>query len=519
MDEREISFNLVDKPWLPCVTLDGEHRFLSLKDVFDRAHELRGFVAEHPLTMPSLMGILHCIIYRAMDGPKGIKQWAALLNVGRFGPEIQVYLKKWNSHFDLFSVEAPFYQAPDLTILDKDGKPSCGVPITTIVQQLSSGNNKTVFDHTLDSNGPSLTPAESAIALITIQGSGLQGTNNKTTNKFGLQKSFSDAQLINGSVLFLKGRSLYETIVLNLLPRTGNSPIPNSSSDCPVWELSPDVPCQSGNITLRGYLHLLTPLCRHIRLIPEIDSGEVVVKWIYIAQGETFRVRDPRFAYSKPKEEGRDSLPRKMQVSRAIWRDSEALFGLGDNRPHPFANIANAMDLNVIPHDGVRKYICTAHGIINKNAKIFDWRTDHLQVPPSIFVDKQAVKFLLDGVVLAEDVAKHITEAIKKAASIILPKAKDDRKNLIKHMSENAKAFYWQELDLPFQDFLLSLPDDGSSLRKWFKIVRERAENALISEFNTMSYDLVRHGQAWVVAETTLTGLLSKLGRKKGVIQ
>jgi CRISPR system Cascade subunit CasA len=517
MDEKDISFNLVDKPWVPCVSLDGEYRPLSLKDVFDHAHELRGFAAEHPLTIPALMGILHCIIYRAIDGPKDVRQWAALLNAGKFGPEIQAYIKKWHPRFDLFSVRTPFYQTTGLTTL-ANGKPSGGVPITTIVQQLSSGNNKTVFDHTFDSDGHTSTPEESALALITIQNAGLRGTNKKTTNVFGYQESFSDAQLVNGSVLLLKGHTLYETIILNLLPRTGNSPIPNSPIDCPVWELSSDAPPQSGNTSIRGYLHLLTPLCRHIRLIPEIDGGEVVVKRIHIAQGEAFRVKDPRFAYSTLKEEGRYSLPRKMQSSRAIWRDSEALFGFGDNRPGPFVNIADAMNFEVIRRDSFKKYVCTAHGMMTKNAKISDWRTDHLQVPASVFVDTRAVHALLEGVGLAEDVAKHIAEAIKKAAIVILPKAKDDRKNLVKHMSENSRTFYWQELDLPFQDFLLSLPDDGSTLRKWFKIVRQHAENALTFEFKTMSYDLSRHGQAWVVAETKLASLLNKTGKNKGVI-
>jgi hypothetical protein len=177
------------------------------------------------------------------------------------------------------------------------------------------------------------------------------------------------------------------------------------------------------------------------------------------------------------------------------------------------------MNLDVIPHDTAKKYVCTAHGMMNRNAKISDWRTDHLQVPASIFVDKRAVHAMLKGVDLAEDVAKHIGEAVAKAAAIILPIAKDDRKNLIKNMSENSRALYWQELDLAFQDFLLSLPDDGTAIKEWFTILKKRAQSALTFEFETMTFDLSRHGQAWVAAETKLTSLINKTAKKKGVIQ
>lgn len=85
-------------------------------------------------------------------------------------------------------------------------------------------------------------------------------------------------------------------------------------------------------------------------------------------------------------------------------------------------------------------------------------------------------------------------------------------------MSENSKAFYWQEVDLPFQGFVLSLPDDGSALKKWFSILRKSAENALTSEFTTMSFDPSRHAQAWVEAERILSSLLAKIGKKKGVM-
>jgi CRISPR system Cascade subunit CasA len=517
MNNEGISFNLVEKPWVPCIKLNGDPITLSLKDVFNQAHELREFTTEHPLTISALMGILHCVIYRATDGPKDTKQWAAMLKTDRFGTDIQDYLTKQRDRFDLFSPHAPFYQTTNLASLEKNDKLAENVLITKMVQQLASGNNKTVFDHTLDRDATSLTPAETVLALITFQNAALRGLISKKNKK---EITGSDAQLSNGMVIMLKGRTLFDMIMLNLLPRKSNDPVPSTKEDCAVWDLDPKTEPVTGVVSIHGYMHLLTPKCRHILLIPEIDGGKVVVRRMHIAQGEVFRVRkDPRFAYSKPKEEGRDGLPRKMQSSRVLWRDSEALFGLGENRPQVLANIAAAMDNGFIPYDRFVKHVCIAYGMISKKAKISDWRNDRLQVPASIFIDKQAVGTLLSGVDIAEDIANHIGSAISKAVSIIMPKAKDDRKKLIKQMSENSKAFYWQEIDLPFQRFILALPDDGSAFKNWFSVLQDCAETALRSEFETMNFDFSRHMQAWVKADEYLNGAINKLRKQKGVMQ
>jgi hypothetical protein len=208
-----------------------------------------------------------------------------------------------------------------------------------------------------------------------------------------------------------------------------------------------------------------------------------------------------------------------MQSSRVLWRDSEALFGLGDNRPQVFVNIGYAMETGLVTCDRFVKYVCSAHGMISKNAKISDWRSEHLQVPASIFNEKETVEMLLAGVDVAEIIAKHIGTAIAKAASVLLPKAKDDRKELINHMADNAKAFYWQGINLPFQRFILALPDDGSAFKEWFSVSRKYAETAVRSEFETMNFDFSRHMEAWVKADENLKSAINRLGKQKGVIQ
>lgn len=522
MNKEDVSFNLISEPWISCITLGGKPVSLSLKEIFDQAHELREFDFEHPLTTPALMGILHCIIYRATAGPKDIPRWSAMWKEGRFGANIQDYLKAQSiySRFDLFSPIAPFYQTKNLASLDAAAKLAQNLPVVRIVQQLASGNNRTVFDHTLDRDTVSLAPAQAALALITYQNAALQGLISKKNKK---EITGRDAQLSTGMVIMLKGRNLFDMIMLNLLPRKDNYPIPSTKEDGPVWDLDPKAGPSVGVVSVRGYMHLLTPQCRHILLKPEItDSGQATVRWLDMAQGEAFRIRkDTRFVYDKPKREGYDGLPKKMQSSRILWRDSEALFGMEENRPEAITNVASAMEKGFIAADRLIKYVCSAHGMVSKNAKISDWRTDRLQVPASIFVNKQAVQELLTGIDIAEKVASHMETAIKKAAFVILPgakKAKDDRKKLIKYMLQDTETFYWQRLDLPFYDFVLSLPDEGSALKDWFSILRKNAENALTSEFETMSFDPVRHMPAWVKAEETLKNAIDKTGKQKGVI-
>ncbi len=67
-------FNLVDKPWIPCIRQDGQVVELSLRDTLAQAHTLRELGGESPLVTVALHRLLLAILHRVY-GPQGYDAW------------------------------------------------------------------------------------------------------------------------------------------------------------------------------------------------------------------------------------------------------------------------------------------------------------------------------------------------------------------------------------------------------------------------------------------------------------
>src|SRR5579875_3851362 len=149
------NFNLLDEPWVPCVMADGSAQELSLADALLRAHEVRELFDESPLVTVALHRLLLAILHRNF-GPASIGEWFQLWRRGRWNEEtLKAYFTRWHERFELFHPERPFYQMPEAPSLPYE-------PITVLFQELSSGNNPTLFDHSLDRGGVSVSPALAA---------------------------------------------------------------------------------------------------------------------------------------------------------------------------------------------------------------------------------------------------------------------------------------------------------------------------------------------------------------------
>ena len=77
------SFNLIDKPWIPCLTPDGERVELGLRDMLVQAHKLREIYGDTPLETASLHRLLLAVLHRVF-GPKKPSVWKSLWGQERF---------------------------------------------------------------------------------------------------------------------------------------------------------------------------------------------------------------------------------------------------------------------------------------------------------------------------------------------------------------------------------------------------------------------------------------------------
>ncbi|MGD9161739.1 MAG: type I-E CRISPR-associated protein Cse1/CasA, partial [Desulfobacteraceae bacterium] len=479
------TFNLINKPWIPCINNQGQRDVLSWQEMFERAHDLKGIETDSPLNTAALYRLSLAIIHRAVRGPKTMADWYNLWKLGRFSDApIIDYLKQWKPWFDIFSDRYPFYQTPEFKT---DNPP---LPISKLTIELASKNNKTLFDHSMDENPPFFTPQEAANSLITAQMYSLGGGKGPKSSLFDKHPNYASCFLANGVLALLKGNSLFETLMLNLIIYTESEPVPCSDYDLPVWEREDSRERKPGVYAPDGYIHLLTWRNRHILLIPEFDNGQIVVRRMYYGQAESLtkkNVREPMFVYPK------SGKPLALSANRALWRDSSSLFAFNNaedtSRPYAFRNAAQALEADWIPAE--QSMSCMVFGIASDQGNPLIWRREDLPISPKILTDEELPFIIKTALDFADKMGKVLKDAIGKFATIVLTekKRKVDSKERGKYIkSLGTEDYYWDSIELPFRG-LLSQLFKSNDLSEW-KL--KTTKNARIAFINTTENSLTR---------------------------
>ena len=236
------TFNLIDEPWLPVTRKDGTTEELGLKQLLAEAHELDRIDLETPDVIAGVWKILLAILHRAYQGPQDLKEWKAIWKAGHFSlAKVKAYLEEWRPRFDLWDAKHPFLQDPTL-----EGE-QCSISRLLVLR--AKENNGTLFDHTQDDDGLTLSVAEAARALVGAQHFALGG-RIKGSKDSGVANPSATAAFI-----LLSGDTVFETLCLNLCVYDGTRPIPSSAKDAPCWEQEVT---KAGRRQERGHLDLLT---------------------------------------------------------------------------------------------------------------------------------------------------------------------------------------------------------------------------------------------------------------------
>ncbi len=466
------TFDLIHEPWIPCVEQDGHPVELGLREALTRAHELREVGGDSPLVTAALYRLLLAILHRVF-GPAGYDAWADLWSAGRFDPDaLDAYFTQWQERFDLFHPTRPFYQAADARVKPKS--------LTSLVHDVASGNNATLFDHHTDASGLTLEPAQAARALIALQAFGLAGLS-------GLPQKFTDAPCARGIVFLVQGDTLAETLLLNMIRYDANHPLPRRPDDRPAWEM--DDPFQDERMTPRGYLDYLTWQGRRILLLPEGDNeGALLIHSMTLAPGLRLAegIADPMKPYRR--DEKRGLLPLRFNENRALWRDSATLFQLDSaesHTPRAFAWLAELMNEGLLSPNA-RSTL--ALGMANDQAKVEFYRTEHLPLPLAYLQDQQLLNTLRDDVLgVAENVARQLWGAARTMATFTLTPEADDEsvhqpapEDLSRVMAPwGIERRYWSRLEVPFRLALESLPlRHAETLLEWQQVLRRIAWDA-----------------------------------------
>ena len=501
------TFNLIDQPWIPCVDVDLRPIEVSLRELLVDAHRIRTIAAETPLMNAAILPIALAVLHRVF-GPAKSADWEDLWEGSAFPAEpLDGYFMQWYDRFDLFHPERPFYQVADERLGNK------------LIMHLadSSGGAGTLFRHDNEISPPIFTPAQAAMKLLTAQSFRLGGgISGKPT------PNFVDSHWTRGILFFAVGRTLFETLMLNLLPYPSKSIMPQTPEDRPFWEA--DDPFQGRkprkemlHLAPKGYLDYLTWQTNHVLLLPEERNGEVIVQWMRIvpvAKCEVGENSPHRHYYRKSENDPWSFL--YFNPDRGLWRDYHSLTSLDSEnvKPPAIMDWLARLALNGI-FDNASAPRVAAVGMLAEKAKPIFQRQELMPLPTHLLNDVDCLAKVRQALDLAEKTSRSINDALKKLARRVLMRDSEQdpdpnaKSALVKQW--DVISLYWSGLEPEFWQFIAALSTDpDAAIDAWESTLRDAARSTLATAAD-MAGTSTAALRGRVEAERLLNGKLKKL--------
>lgn len=445
-------FNLLEEPWIPVLKEDKVVE-VGLGEALTRAHTIMRIETPSPLEEAALHRLLLAVLYRALPPVRNKDDALDLLEKGEFDQRsLEGYLNRYHDCFFLFHDTAPFLQIADLPENDP-------LPWTKLLPELASGHNPTLFDHTVDDNPPLASYAEAARALLVHQAFAPGGL----LRRLGVT-SADGAPLARHAVFLAMGGTLFQTLVLNLVPQEDTS--------VPIWEHRPplkteDVHGYATQWPLSGVSRVYTWPSRGVRLL---DEGQGV-RWMTYGPGvkpQEVAWRDPMVAYRQDKK-SHGILPLRLSTERSFWRDFEAMLpAAGGVWP---AVLVHAGELK---GEGVASTLRVL-GQVSDQAKILDIRREVYPISKELLTPEGEL-VLKRSLELAEKAATGLKEAAWRIAQGALGnRDTSELRNFTNSLP--LLSLYWSRLDLDFPDFMGHLGQSGA-LDLWRQRIRRAALRA-----------------------------------------
>ena len=328
-------FNLLDEPWIPVRLLDGTIADVGLLELLRRTTDIADLACELPTQSIAIQRLVLAVAYRVAT-PRDTRDWVRQWEDG--APTVQMieYLERWRDRFYLFGGRYPFMQVADL----RTAKDSVS-GLEKLIADVPNGEQFFTTRH-----GRALAcipPSEAARWLVHAQAydpSGIRsGAVGDSQVKGGKGYPIGPSWCGHLGLVWLKGKDLDETLVLNLIPAdaAGLRGVESSTEwGACSWEAAEPENAVRGDYSLLdpsgtprdvSIPRLLTWHSRRIRLVGD-SSG---VTGVVLAQGDKLapqemRLYEPQslWRYSTPQSKKFKTdvyMPRKFEAGRALWRN------------------------------------------------------------------------------------------------------------------------------------------------------------------------------------------------------
>ncbi len=462
-------FPLTTEDWIPCRTRDGREVELGFRDLFAQAHDLDRVQDRSPLVTLALHRLLLAILHRVY-GPPDLDSWKRLHARGRFEMEPMLsYLEAQRERLDLLHPVRPFYQVRGLAErYEPDG-------IGRLLPDRSNyGVAVNLFEHRPQERAAQevLTLSEAARALVGLQGYAPGGL----VRKKGEPTSATAAPLSRGAFVLIRGNSLFETLLFNLLvydPEDAEPVAGDPAQDLPAWEQpAPDRPRGKREPSRRpyGWVDWLTWQSRRLELALD-PSGRAVRGVVYCVGCGLDRdgLTDPMLAYRM--REKRGLLATGFSEERAVWRDCHAFLRFADadgsRAPRTILQLARFELRQVL--GASRTVPLDVLGMLGDKAKIKMTRHEELAIPAPVLADPERIDRIRRATELTEGAGAAVGAAVAAAARAVLAPGertpeKGDVTALVRSLG--AAQSYWARMAAPFSLFLgdLRLVDSEARL-------------------------------------------------------
>ena len=328
-------YNLLDEPWIPVRLIDGTITDVGLLELLRRTTDIADLACELPTQSIAIQRLILAIAYRVAT-PHDTRDWVRQWEDGAPTEQMIEYLERWRDRFYLFGGRFPFMQVADLRTA-KDAVSG----LEKLIADVPNGEQFFTTRH-----GRALAcipPSEAARWLVHAQAydpSGIRsGAVGDSQVKGGKGYPIGPAWCGHLGLVWLKGKDLDETLVLNLIPvSTAALRGVDSSTNWGAcsWEDPEPENSVRGDYSLLdpagtpkelSIPRLLTWHSRRIRLVGD-SSG---VTGVVLAQGDKLapqemRLYEPQslWRYSTPQSKKFKTdvyMPRKFEAGRALWRN------------------------------------------------------------------------------------------------------------------------------------------------------------------------------------------------------
>ncbi|MFF5309777.1 MULTISPECIES: type I-E CRISPR-associated protein Cse1/CasA [Streptomyces] len=500
-----MGFNLLTEPWLPLLRLDGTMEDVGLLDAIRNARNYRRLVGTTPTMTAALHRTLLALVHRAYQ-PVDAERWVELWTAEPGLPEQRLidYQDEYGHRFDLFHPQEPFFQCPALD----------NTPGTTakLVAYRATGSNRTLFDQTTADQRPLLEPAEAARWLITTQAYDTSGTKQPYRTV-----RHSEGGLGNRyACVLVEGRSLHETLLLNLLLYNPDAELPprTTPGDRPVWEEHLPPGPEPDIRSPRGWTDLLTWPSRRILLSSTEVRGRTMVNGVVLTPGTIFKgdlaeveaMTACRRPWLKGNKQG-NLRPVSLDQLRGVWQHSQELLLAADprwwntwkarrrangplpaqeperQRPAALEHIADLVEDGLIAEDTVYTLRVFGQQLGDQGGDTYAWNEEAIPAPVALLRAENARVGHVIG--YAASLANDLGEALHTMQRSYRSEFKSEPTKKQDQLPSDLEIWYWPRLNAPFAQFIRELGEavrgigsETTAAEKWGETASRLAEQA-----------------------------------------